>query len=219
MDNVYFKSGSILVDYFLTLSDRPLTELTTCKLELSVHPIEICQEISLKSVEVLKCIGSGGFSKVVLARVFGLLMAVKVIDKEFVFKTAKQSIVENEKLILQQCEGHPFITRLYFSFETNKYIILGMEYCNGGELFNLLRRVKKMREDEAKFYFLETLLAIEHLHSKGILYRDLKPENIIIDTDGHVRLADFGLSKIVNRSVTYSFCGSAEYMSPEMLLK
>ena len=84
-----------------------------------------------------------------------------------------------------------------------------MEYCNGGELFNLLRRVKKMREEEAKFYFLETLLALEHLHSQGILYRDLKPENIIIDANGHIRLADFGLSKIINRSVTYSFCGSA----------
>lgn len=76
-----------------------------------------------------------------------------------------------------------------------------------------------MKEQDAKFYFVETLLAIEFLHSKGIVYRDLKPENILIDSDGHVRLADFGLSKVVGRSVTYSFCGSAEYIAPEMLLK
>lgn len=89
-----------------------------------------------------------------------------------------------------------------------------MEYCPGGELFNLLRKVKKMKENDAKFYFIETLLSIEHLHNKGILYRDLKPENIIIDAEGHLRLADFGLSKIIGRNATYSFCGSAEYMSP-----
>ena len=71
-----------------------------------------------------------------------------------------------------------------------------------------------MKEQDAKFYFLETLLALEYLHSKGILYRDLKPENIILDAEGHIRLADFGLSKTINRGVTYSFCGSAEYMSP-----
>jgi serum/glucocorticoid-regulated kinase 2 len=63
------------------------------------------------------------------------------------------------------------------------------------------------------------LSAIEFLHSKGILYRDLKPENIIIDPDGHIRLADYGLSKIINDELTYSFCGSAEYMAPEMLTK
>ena len=94
-----------------------------------------------------------------------------------------------------------------------------MEYCNGGELFNLLRKVKKMKEEDARFYFLETLSALQFLHSKGILYRDLKPENIILDSEGHIRLADFGLSKTINDQMTYSFCGSAEYMSPEMLLK
>lgn len=94
-----------------------------------------------------------------------------------------------------------------------------MEYCNGGELFNLLRKVRRMNEEDAKFYFLETLSAIAHLHSQKILYRDLKPENIIIDSDGHIRLADYGLSKIMKEDLTHSFCGSAEYMAPEMLLK
>lgn len=89
-----------------------------------------------------------------------------------------------------------------------------MEYCNGGELFNLLRKVRRMNEEDAKFYFLETLSAIAHLHSQKILYRDLKPENIIIDSDGHIRLADYGLSKIMNEDLTHSFCGSAEYMAP-----
>ena len=97
-----------------------------------------------------------------------------------------------------------------------------MEFCNGGELFNLLRKVRRMKEEDAKFYFVETLSAIVYLHRKGIVYRDIKPENIIIDYEGHVRLADYGLSKIMEdtrEAKTYSFCGSAEYMAPEMLLK
>ena len=76
-----------------------------------------------------------------------------------------------------------------------------------------------MKEEDAKFYFLETLAAVAHLHKEKILYRDLKPENIIIDDEGHVRLADYGLSKIMSEEMTHSFCGSAEYMAPEMLLK
>ncbi len=105
------------------------------------------------------------------------------------------------------------------SFETQNYLIFCMEYCNGGELFNLLRKVRRMKEPEAKFYFLETLAALTLLHSQKILYRDLKPENIIIDSEGHIRLADYGLSKIMKDDMTHSFCGSAEYMAPEMLLK
>ena len=122
-------------------------------------------------------------------------------------------------MILERCRGHPFVTQLYSSFETKEYLVFAMEYCHGGELFNLLRRVRRMEEEQAKFYFLETLAALQHLHSQKILYRDLKPENIIIDWEGHLRLADYGLSKIMEQGRTHSFCGSAEYMAPEMLLK
>jgi len=95
-----------------------------------------------------------------------------------------------------------------------------MDLCAGGELFYLLHKRGKLPEHVAKFYFSEILLGIEYLHSKGIVYRDLKPENVLIDIDGHIKLADFGLSKILETksSLTNSFCGSPEYMSPEMLL-
>ena len=73
-------------------------------------------------------------------------------------------------------------------------------------------------EDEARFYIAELLLAIEHLHEKKIIYRDLKPENVLLDGTGHLKLADFGLSKQVgNDDKTKSFCGSPAYLSPEML--
>jgi serine/threonine protein kinase len=94
-----------------------------------------------------------------------------------------------------------------------------MEFCPGGEFYYFLRKVGKLKEEHSKFYFAEILLGLEYLHSRQIIYRDLKPENILIDLDGHIRIADFGLSKVYIDQIatTYSFCGSPEYMSPEML--
>jgi serum/glucocorticoid-regulated kinase 2 len=88
-------------------------------------------------------------------------------------------------------------------------------------LFFYLKKIKRMTEDQAKFYFIEILYGLQYLHEQGIIYRDLKPENLFIDADGHIKIGDFGLSKsgIDRESLTYSFCGSAEYMPPEMILK
>ena len=94
-----------------------------------------------------------------------------------------------------------------------------LDFCPGGELFYHLRHLGRMAEDQARFYISEILLGLEYLHSKDIIYRDLKPENIILDVDGHVKITDFGLSKQIlkPKDRSFSFCGSPEYMSPEML--
>ena len=159
-DGLYFKSGNIHLDYFLTLTHRYVKELTVTKLRLDGNRIKIPHGVNLEAIEIIKCVGSGGFSKVFLGRVYGIMMAIKMVDKEFIIKTAKQAIIENERLILQACSDHPFVTKLYLAFETQHYVVFAMEYCNGGELFNLLRKVKKMKEADAKFYFLETLSAL-----------------------------------------------------------
>lgn len=93
-----------------------------------------------------------------------------------------------------------------------------MDYCPGGELFHLQRKLLRFSEEEAKRYFIEVLLAIEYLHSKSIVYRDLKPENIMIDLRGHLRIADFGLAKVIKEK-RFSYCGSLEYMSPEIVTR
>jgi serum/glucocorticoid-regulated kinase 2 len=93
-----------------------------------------------------------------------------------------------------------------------------LDYCPGGELFNLQRKVIRFDEESAKKYFIEVLLAIDYLHSKEIIYRDLKPENIMLDIKGHIKIADFGLAK-KTKEKRYSFCGSLEYMSPEVLAR
>ena len=105
------------------------------------------------------------------------------------------------------------------AFTTKTHLHLVLDFCPGGELFFHLHRSGRFPEPVAKFYFCEILLGIEYLHAQDVVYRDLKPENILVDIDGHVRITDFGLSKtgIGKDDLTSSFCGSPEYMSPEML--
>jgi serine/threonine protein kinase len=93
-----------------------------------------------------------------------------------------------------------------------------MDICTGGEMFFHLGKIGRFTETQAKFYFAEMLEAFEYLHKKDIVYRDIKPENILIDIDGHIKITDFGLSKVIEkRKKSYSFCGSPEYMCPEIL--
>ena len=80
------------------------------------------------------------------------------------------------------------------AFETKTWVCFGMEYCSGGELFNQLRKVKRMTEDESRPYFIQVCIAVGFLHDHSVLYRDIKPENILIDADGYIKLADFGLA-------------------------
>lgn len=113
----------------------------------------------------------------------------------------------------------PFIIDLHWSFQSKEYLHMVLDFCPGGELFYHLSRNGAMSERIAKFYFCEVLLALEYLHQNNILYRDLKPENILLDAEGHVVLTDFGLSlsNFGRTSMSKDFCGSPEYMSPEML--
>jgi serine/threonine protein kinase len=96
--------------------------------------------------------------------------------------------------VLKQA-NHPFIINLHYAFQTPNYLYLALDYCPGKDLSFHLAREMSFGEDETRIYVAELLLAIDHLHSKNILYRDLKPENILLDAEGHIKLADFGLSK------------------------
>eukprot|EP00826_Nyctotherus_ovalis_P046662 TRINITY_DN5305_c0_g1_i1.p1 TRINITY_DN5305_c0_g1~~TRINITY_DN5305_c0_g1_i1.p1 ORF type:complete len:132 (+),score=9.80 TRINITY_DN5305_c0_g1_i1:491-886(+) len=92
-----------------------------------------------------------------------------------------------------------------------------MDFLNGGELFQHLRRERRFSESTARFYAAEIVLGLGCLHKNSILYRDLKPENVILDAEGHIRLTDFGLSKKENEGKTYTFCGTPEYLAPEVI--
>lgn len=123
---------------------------------------------------------------------------------------------ERQLLELIKC---PFIVHLHFAFQTDDKLYLILDYINGGELFFHLKREGRFDEQRARFYAAEIAIALNKLHSLNILYRDLKPENVLLDHEGHVRLVDFGLSKQFNSpdARTFTFCGTPEYLAPEVL--
>lgn len=173
---------------------------------------------------LLRVLGKGSFGKVVLVRKRvgherGELFAMKILRKAHLVKRRQIERTKTERKVLAVVD-HPFIMKLHFAFQTEDKLYLVLDYCPGGELFFHLSRYRRFPERVARFYSAELVLAIDHLHSKGIIYRDLKPENVLLDAEGHVKLGDFGLAKdkICHpcQGAT-SMCGTPEYMSPEVL--
>ncbi|CAD8157658.1 unnamed protein product [Paramecium octaurelia] len=218
--------SNIYLDYYLT-TNKDLAVLSNQTLSLKPLYGIYQNGINLDSFYFLQCIGIGGFSRVYLVRYKfnGQFMALKMISKSFIEQHDKFQIVQNERDIMVHLannnNSHPNLCKLLCAFETKNWVCFAMEYCPGGELFQQLKRVKKMDEQQAKFYFSQVCMAIHHLHENKVIYRDIKPENILIDSEGHIKLADFGLAKpnVEDDKMAYSFCGSPEYMAPEMLLK
>ena len=125
---------------------------------------------------------------------------MKVMKKEQVFSSDQDEGVKAEKEVMTMFD-HPFIMKLEYSFQDEHKLYMVMEFVNGGELFHHMRTNsnKGFPEARAKFYAAQIILALEHMHKKGVFYRDLKPENILIDKDGYLRVTDFGLSKIISQ--------------------
>lgn len=171
--------------------------------------------------ELLKVLGQGSFGKVFLVRKVvgkdsGTLYAMKVLKKA-TLKVRDRVRTKMERNILVDVE-HPFIVRLHYAFQTEGKLYLILDFLRGGDLFSRLSKEVMFTEDDVKFYLAELALALDHIHKLGIIYRDLKPENILLDTEGHISLTDFGLSKQpLDDSKAYSFCGTVEYMAPEIV--
>ena len=114
---------------------------------------------------------------------------------------------------------HPFIVGLKYSFQTPQKLCLVLDYAAGGSMALALKLEQRFKELRAKMYIAEIVLAIEDLHSRGVVYRDLKPDNVVFDSEGHALLTDFGLAKqdLNLDDLTKTYCGSPAYMAPEML--
>lgn len=171
--------------------------------------------------ELLKVLGEGSFGKVFLVRKVigkdaGTLYAMKVLKKA-TLKVRDRHRTKMERNILVDV-GHAFIVQLHYAFQTTGKLYLILDFLRGGDLFSRLSKEVMFTEEDVKFYLAELALALNHLHSLGIIYRDLKPENILLDSDGHIALTDFGLSKQpFSEGKAYSFCGTVEYMAPEVV--
>lgn len=129
--------------------------------------------------------------------------AMKVLKKEEISEKQQEVHTRAEREILEKIDN-PFIVKLHYAFQTPDKLYFVLDFVNGGELFSHLRREKKFSNERARFYAAELVLALDCLHHSKIIYRDLKPENILLDSEGHVKITDFGLSKKGTRK-TYTF--------------
>lgn len=179
---------------------------------------------------ILKVIGRGVMGKVMLVRhkASGKLYALKSIHKEWILSHGQVQHAKSERAILAafsdslfrvngESESSSFLIKLHASFQTSTEIFYLLDFMVGGDLASILARDGRLGEGKAKFIAAEIAVGLKLLHWNGVAYRDLKPENVLLDSRGHVVLTDFGLSKILANPKTSTFCGTAEYLAPEIL--
>uniref|UniRef100_A0A665TU40 non-specific serine/threonine protein kinase n=1 Tax=Echeneis naucrates TaxID=173247 RepID=A0A665TU40_ECHNA len=175
---------------------------------------------TMNDFDYLKLLGKGTFGKVILVRekASGTYYAMKILKKEVIIAKDEVAHTLTESRVLKNTR-HPFLTSLKYSFQTKDRLCFVMEYVNGGELFFHLSRERVFSEDRTRFYGAEIVSALDYLHSAKIVYRDLKLENLMLDKDGHIKITDFGLCKegITDTATMKTFCGTPEYLAPEVL--
>lgn len=193
---------------------------------------------SLDDFTILKVVGRGLMGKVMLVKhkLTQKLFALKSIHKQWILSHGQIRNTQSERAILaafrdsfnafQNSENSnigKFLIRLHASFQTETEIFYVLDYHAGGDLASILGQESRLGEVKAKFFAAEIAIGLGLLHAHGIIYRDLKPENVLIDERGHIVLTDFGLSKILKppgcdgNAKTSTFCGTAEYLAPELL--
>ncbi|KAL1636531.1 hypothetical protein SLS56_001116 [Neofusicoccum ribis] len=183
----------------------------------------LTRKMTADDFEPMRCLGKGSYGTVLLVKhkATGRLFAQKQLRKASL--TVHKKLVEQtktERVILENVNRHPFVVKLYYAFQDHEKLYLILEYAQGGELFHHLAMERMFTEEVAAFYMAEMVLALEHLHrSVGVVYRDLKPENCLLDSEGHLLLTDFGLSKVAvdENDTCNSMLGTAEYMAPEVI--
>ncbi len=177
---------------------------------------------TMDDFELVKVLGRGSFGKVIAARKRhgsdkGVIYAIKILNKKVIEEREQIEHTQAEREILESID-HPFLVGLKYAFQTSTKLYMVLPMYNGGELFTILKRERRFSEERTRFYAAEIACGLGHLHKNGIIYRDLKPENLLLDTDGHIGLTDFGLSKRVGPDEkSQTFCGTPEYLAPEII--
>ncbi|KAJ5337900.1 hypothetical protein N7452_004628 [Penicillium brevicompactum] len=179
--------------------------------------------IGLDHFNFLAVLGKGNFGKVMLAETKSSrkLYAIKVLKKEFIIENDEVESTKSEKrvFLIANKERHPFLLNLHACFQTETRVYFVMEYISGGDLMLHIQR-GQFGLKRAQFYAAEVCLALKYFHENGVIYRDLKLDNILLTLDGHIKIADYGLCKenMWYGGTTSTFCGTPEFMGPEILL-
>ncbi|KAF3932256.1 Phototropin-1 [Dactylella cylindrospora] len=184
---------------------------------------ETARKIGLDHFNFLAVLGKGNFGKVMLAETKATkqLYAIKVLKKEFIIENDEVESIRSEKrvFLIANKERHPFLLNLHACFQTETRVYFVMEYISGGDLMLHIQR-GQFGTKRAQFYAAEVCLALKYFHENGVIYRDLKLDNILLTLDGHIKIGDYGLCKeeMWYGSTTSTFCGTPEFMAPEILL-
>ncbi|XP_016048533.1 protein kinase C theta type isoform X2 [Erinaceus europaeus] len=174
--------------------------------ELNVERPALHTKLKIEDFILHKMLGKGSFGK--------------ALKKDVVLMDDDVECTMVERRVLSLAWEHPFLTHMFCTFQTKENLFFVMEYLNGGDLMYHIQSCHKFDLCRATFYAAEIILGLQFLHSKGIVYRDLKLDNILLDRDGHIKIADFGMCKenMLGDARTNTFCGTPDYIAPEILL-
>ena len=181
-------------------------------------------KVSYSDFEPIKLLGRGSFGEVLLVRLKAnqKVYAMKILSKNLLKVKKQESHTKTERDLMVKINS-PFIVNIKSAFQDPSKLYIVSDFMQGGDMFFHMHdgQIVVFKNEKAKFYIVELVLALEFLHDHNMVYRDLKPENILLDEKGHVKLTDFGLSKILDEEndKAFTICGTPQYLAPEVLLK
>eukprot|EP00045_Choanoeca_perplexa_P015796 m.204067 g.204067 ORF g.204067 m.204067 type:complete len:551 (+) comp17083_c0_seq2:5218-6870(+) len=217
--------GEVFASYFAELRERRALNSQPsgpAKGGVVEEASSTARKRSPQDFTISKPLGEGAYSTVFMAteKDTGNEFAIKILDKIHIQKENKEKYVITEKDVFNALDS-PFIVKLHCTFQDARKLYFVIEYCAKGDLLTWINKLDCFDEACTQFYIAELVVALEHMHARNVIHRDLKPENILLDDNMHIKLTDFGTSKILDKSATSdrseSFVGTAFYVSPELL--
>lgn len=207
----------------VTVAVSPSTHSNEQNIDMDQDQVGRPPHYRLEDFELLRVIGRGSYAKVLMVELKKTkrIYAMKVIKKEMFVGNENEDIdwVQTEKHVFERASNYPFLVGLHSCFQNESRLFFVIEFVRGGDLMYHMQRKRRLNEPEAQFYASEISLALEYLHMRGIIYRDLKLDNVLLDHEGHIKLTDYGMCKegIKQGEKTSTFCGTPNYISPELL--